>query len=104
VPCLEHALAVMAAWGFTYRSGFVWIKERNGTGYWARNRHEHLLIGAREPKTVQPRILPPWALWPPGRNPDSHADRERQQEGSEFHVRFGIAEQKACSFGLHARL
>jgi N6-adenosine-specific RNA methylase IME4 len=47
VPHLEHALAVMAAWGFTYKSGFVWIKDRVGTGYWARNRHEHLLIGAR---------------------------------------------------------
>ena len=40
-------LAVVAAWGFTYKSSFVWIKERCGTGYWNRNRHEHLLIGAR---------------------------------------------------------
>jgi N6-adenosine-specific RNA methylase IME4 len=46
-PHLEQALAVMAAWGFTYRSGFVWVKDRVGTGYWNRNRHEHLLIGAR---------------------------------------------------------
>jgi N6-adenosine-specific RNA methylase IME4 len=45
VPCLTAALTVMAAWGFEYKSAFVWIKESCGTGYWARNRHEHLLIG-----------------------------------------------------------
>ena len=54
-PHLENALAVMAAWGFAYKSGFVWIKDRIGTGYWARNRHEHLLIGARGSK-VCPRF------------------------------------------------
>ena len=29
VPHLEHALAVMDAWGFAYKSSFVWIKERS---------------------------------------------------------------------------
>jgi hypothetical protein len=33
--------------GFKYKSGFVWTKERPGTGFWAFNRHEHLLVGAR---------------------------------------------------------
>jgi N6-adenosine-specific RNA methylase IME4 len=55
VPHLENALAVMAAWGFAYKSGFVWVKDRIGTGYWARNRHEHLLIGARGSKVCPPR-------------------------------------------------
>jgi len=39
------ALAVLAAWGFTGRSTMVWIKDLQGAGYWARQRHEHLLIG-----------------------------------------------------------
>jgi N6-adenosine-specific RNA methylase IME4 len=47
VPMLPQALAVMAAWGFAYRSNYVWGKDRLGTGYWNRNKHEHLLIGAR---------------------------------------------------------
>jgi N6-adenosine-specific RNA methylase IME4 len=47
VPMLLHALEVMAAWGFGYRSNFVWIKDRIGTGYWNRNRHELCLIGRR---------------------------------------------------------
>lgn len=46
-PMLPHALLVMAAWGFDYRSNFVWAKDRIGTGYWNRNKHEHLLIGVR---------------------------------------------------------
>jgi N6-adenosine-specific RNA methylase IME4 len=37
----------MATWGFRYQSNFVWDKEVIGTGYWNRNRHEHLLIGTR---------------------------------------------------------
>ncbi|MGI3901264.1 MAG: MT-A70 family methyltransferase [Janthinobacterium lividum] len=46
-PMLEHGLAVLRAWGFAYRSNLVWNKTRVGTGYWARNKHEHLLIGTR---------------------------------------------------------
>ena len=44
-PMLPEALEVMAAWGFEYRTNFVWTKDRAGTGYWARNQHEHLLVG-----------------------------------------------------------
>jgi N6-adenosine-specific RNA methylase IME4 len=47
VPMLPQALEAMAAWGFEYRSHLVWVKDRIGTGYWARNRHELLLIGVR---------------------------------------------------------
>lgn len=47
VPFLQQALDVMAAWGFTYKTNFEWRKDRIGTGYWSRNRHEHLLVGVR---------------------------------------------------------
>jgi N6-adenosine-specific RNA methylase IME4 len=46
-PMIEAALEVMGAWGFDYKSQFVWIKHRVGTGYWNRNKHELLLIGTR---------------------------------------------------------
>jgi N6-adenosine-specific RNA methylase IME4 len=46
-PMLPEALRVMAAWGFVYRSFFVWHKNRIGTGYWNRNEVELLLIGTR---------------------------------------------------------
>jgi N6-adenosine-specific RNA methylase IME4 len=47
VPMLPQALEVMAAWGFGYVSNFAWVKDRIGTGYWNRNKHELLLIGTR---------------------------------------------------------
>lgn len=47
VPMLPEALAVMSAWGFTYKSHIAWVKDRIGTGYWTRNKHELLLIGTR---------------------------------------------------------
>jgi N6-adenosine-specific RNA methylase IME4 len=47
VPILPQALDVMAAWGFTYKSLIVWVKDRTGTGYWTLNKVELLLIGTR---------------------------------------------------------
>lgn len=47
VPMLPQALEVMAAWGFAYKSHFVWLKDVAGTGYWNRNQHELLLVGVK---------------------------------------------------------
>lgn len=47
VPMLPEAMQVMTAWGFAYKSHFVWLKDHAGTGYWNRNRHELLLVGTR---------------------------------------------------------
>ncbi len=46
-PKLEEALRVMAAWGFTYRTNLVWVKDKIGLGHWVRQQHELLLIGRR---------------------------------------------------------
>jgi N6-adenosine-specific RNA methylase IME4 len=47
VPFLDAGIRVMGEWGFKYKSNMVWVKGRVGMGYWARNRHEHVLIGRR---------------------------------------------------------
>jgi N6-adenosine-specific RNA methylase IME4 len=47
VPMLPDALRVLEAWGFWYKSNFVWVKDKDGTGFWSRNRHEFLLIGTK---------------------------------------------------------
>lgn len=47
VPMLPQALEVLRAWGFDYKSNYVWVKDRIGTGYWGRNQHELLLIGTK---------------------------------------------------------
>lgn len=57
VPMLPDAMVVLSSWGFTYKSHFVWVKESPGTGYWARNQHELLLIGTRGDV---PSPLSPW--------------------------------------------
>ena len=46
-PMLPDAIEVMAKWGFNYKTHFIWIKDRIGTGYWARNQHELLLVGTK---------------------------------------------------------
>lgn len=46
-PMLPDALKVMEAWGFTYKSQFIWLKDKVGTGYWNRNKHEILLVGTK---------------------------------------------------------
>ena len=45
VPMLQQALLVMSSWGFGYKSHIVWHKDKSGTGFWFRNRHELLLLG-----------------------------------------------------------
>jgi N6-adenosine-specific RNA methylase IME4 len=63
VPMLPHALVVMAAWGFDYRSHVVWVKERpgraRGTGFWFINEHELLLLGVKG----KPPAPAPGAQW-----------------------------------------
>jgi N6-adenosine-specific RNA methylase IME4 len=71
VPMLPHALLVLGAWGFDYRSHYAWVKTNTaeegdlalGTGYWNRGAHELLLIGVRghppapAPGTQYPSVI-----------------------------------------------
>ena len=53
-PKLREALHVMEAWGFEYRTHLVWVKDKIGMGYYARSRHELLLVGRRGDPGVPP--------------------------------------------------
>jgi N6-adenosine-specific RNA methylase IME4 len=47
-PKLAEAVhLVLPPWGFEYRTSMVWVKDKIGMGYYARQRHEHLLIAKR---------------------------------------------------------
>lgn len=46
-PKLAECLQVIEAWGFVYRTCMVWVKDKIGMGYHARNKHEILLIAKR---------------------------------------------------------
>ena len=57
---LDQAFAVMAGWGFTFKTSGVWVKTTRkgkiafGTGYRLRNSHEPFLIGVKgNPKNTR---------------------------------------------------
>ena len=64
-PFLPQALAVVDAWGFTYKTvGFDWGKTteggapRGGTGYWTRACCEHVLLATRgAPRRLDAGVL-----------------------------------------------
>ena len=60
----ETAPAVMAAWGFSYRSCLTWIKPRFGLGAYLRNQTEHLLLGVRGRAPIQFRGQGTWMYAP----------------------------------------
>lgn len=74
VPMLPAALFVMERWGFDYKSHIVWCKEKIGTGYWFRNRHELLLVGTKgEP--VAPAMGQQWDSVARPRDPGTHSKK-----------------------------
>jgi N6-adenosine-specific RNA methylase IME4 len=46
-PILEEAFEVIRAWGFEYKSSFVWNKERHVLAHYNSMRHEFLLVCTR---------------------------------------------------------
>jgi len=44
---LHKGLKVIEAWGFSFLTSMVWDKERDGMGYYVRQRHENLLFACR---------------------------------------------------------
>jgi N6-adenosine-specific RNA methylase IME4 len=58
-PKLEEGMRVVRDWGFAYRTCMVWDKLKIGMGYYARQRHELLLIATRgAPPTPAPDARP----------------------------------------------
>lgn len=46
-PKLPEALRVINAWGFEYKTNMVWVKDKIGMGYYARQQHELILIATK---------------------------------------------------------
>lgn len=46
-PKLVEAVSLLQAWGFEYKTCMVWVKDKIGMGYYARQIHELVLIGAK---------------------------------------------------------
>ncbi len=46
-PHLANGVRSIEVGGFVYKTCWIWAKDRIGTGYWNRNRHEILLLAVR---------------------------------------------------------
>lgn len=57
-PLLPDGLEVMAAWGFDYKTAFVWDKERSNIGNYHDARAELLMIGVRGSYPTQIKTRP----------------------------------------------
>ena len=95
-PMMVRSLPILNAWGFRYVSQLVWVKSRIGTGFWARNRHEIVLIG-KKGKFPCPRPAP---------FPDSvieAATREHSRKPDELHKMIDAAWPDARKLEMFAR-
>lgn len=54
-PILEDAFRVIKAWGFEYKSSFIWDKVKHNMGHYNSVRHEFLLICTRG--SCQPDVM-----------------------------------------------
>lgn len=46
-PLLDDAFAIVSAWGFEYKTSFVWDKVKHNYGHYNSVRHELLLVSTR---------------------------------------------------------
>jgi len=46
-PKLREAFELIDAWGFTYKTNMAWVKDKIGMGYYARQKHELVLIATK---------------------------------------------------------
>lgn len=74
---LREAMDLIEAWGFHYRSMFVWVKDRIGMGNYWRVSHEFLLLGVRGRLRFQDRTQASWLLAKRGTH-SRKPDRVRQ--------------------------
>jgi len=87
-PLLFDAGKVMEAWGFEYRTGFVWVKTNGfGTGHWVRQRHEQLLVGRKGDMRT-----------PCGALPDSVIEAPRREHSRKPDEAYEVIEQMYPGF------
>jgi N6-adenosine-specific RNA methylase IME4 len=65
VPKLDAGIDVLRAWGFTYKSNFIWAKDKAAHGYWNSNKHEILLVGVKGDNVPCPAPGQQWVSFQP---------------------------------------
>jgi N6-adenosine-specific RNA methylase IME4 len=74
---LREAFDVIDAWGFTYKSCFVWVKPQMGIGNYWRVSHEFLLFGVRGRCPFRARDQMSWGQFDRGQH-SAKPDEVRQ--------------------------
>ena len=65
---LKDSFDIMAAWGFTYKSMFIWVKPQMGMGNYWRVSHEYMLFGLKGKLPFQNRAQMSWAEYKRGKH------------------------------------
>lgn len=80
---LFEAEKVIEAWGFEYKSCFVWVKPQMGIGNYWRVSHEFMLLGVRGGLTFADKGLMSWAQMDRAKHSSKpHAVREMIESAS----------------------
>ena len=75
---LEAAFGIIKAWGFEFKSTFVWVKPQMGIGNYWRNSHEMMLLAVRGGLTAASKAEMSWLQCSRGKHsakPDEVRDR-----------------------------
>src|SRR5262245_50065712 len=51
------------AWGFEFKSSYIWCKEKIGTGNYLRNAHEFLLLAVRGGQVALAKDVRSWGVF-----------------------------------------
>ncbi|MHB8409440.1 MAG: MT-A70 family methyltransferase [Acidiferrobacterales bacterium] len=61
---LKDAITILEAWGFEFKSNFIWTKPQMGMGNYWRVSHEILLLGKRGSPAWHAKGLHSWGTFP----------------------------------------
>ena len=95
---LPQALAVIEAWGFTYKScAFVWMKPQIGLGFWTRQQSEFCLLATRgRPKRLHADVRQ--GIIAPRREHSRKPDEVAAQ------IKASVVPTSNCSHGARGRI
>jgi len=75
-PKIREALQVIEAWGFEYRTGAIWVKDKFGMGYHFREQHELLFVAKKgDVPAPSPKVRPSSIIKAPRTN---HSQKPRK--------------------------
>lgn len=88
---------IMEAWGFEWKSAFIWVKQQMGIGNYWRVSHEFLLLGVKGGLAFQAKDEKSWIELPRGKHsvkPEEIVDKIEKVSPAPYLELFGRRERK----------